>query len=170
MHPHQVTLFPRTLVADHLLVPKVDHRRSQGGYLQLPQAAGRQSMHGVYSPKQSHRGTLQQQQDLLAQFRHGITEFHLLPLPAELEKSGSRKIKELEQVLERVATQLKKYSQVNKKAFDRNVNFNEQQESYIKQKDKLDHRAEKVKELLKSLNLKKDEAINRTCCCVSQHF
>jgi structural maintenance of chromosome 3 (chondroitin sulfate proteoglycan 6) len=59
---------------------------------------------------------------------------------------------------------------VNKKAFDQYVNFSEQRESLINRKDELDRGAEKVKELVESLDRKKDEAINRTFRGVSKHF
>merc|ERR1712028_301280 len=64
----------------------------------------------------------------------------------------------------------KKYSHVNKKAFDQYVNFCEKRESLMERKDELDRGAEKVKELVESLDRKKDEAINRTFRGVSKHF
>jgi structural maintenance of chromosome 3 (chondroitin sulfate proteoglycan 6) len=72
--------------------------------------------------------------------------------------------------LERVGKKLKKYSHVNKKAFDQYVNFSEKRESLMERKDELDRGAEKVKELVESLDRKKDEAINRTFRGVSKHF
>lgn len=50
------------------------------------------------------------------------------------------------------------------------VTFNEQRESLLERKDGLDQNAEKVKELIESLDLQKDEAINRTFRGVSAHF
>jgi structural maintenance of chromosome 3 (chondroitin sulfate proteoglycan 6) len=76
----------------------------------------------------------------------------------------------LEKSLERVSKKLKKYSHVNKKAFDQYVNFSEKRESLMERKDELDRGAEKVKELVESLDRKKDEAINRTFRGVSKHF
>jgi len=69
-----------------------------------------------------------------------------------------------------VNKKLKKYSHVNKKAFDQYVNFSEKRESLMERKDELDRGAEKVKELVESLDRKKDEAINRTFRGVSKHF
>jgi len=69
-----------------------------------------------------------------------------------------------------LAKKLKKYSHVNKKAFDQYVNFSEKRESLMDRKDELDRGAEKVKELVESLDRKKDEAINRTFRGVSKHF
>jgi structural maintenance of chromosome 3 (chondroitin sulfate proteoglycan 6) len=76
----------------------------------------------------------------------------------------------LEKGLERVNKKLKKYSHVNKKAFDQYVNFSDKREALMERKDELDRGAEKVKELVESLDRKKDEAINRTFRGVSKHF
>lgn len=99
-----------------------------------------------------------------------IQELGSLPPPAELLRYQNTSITDLEKELERVNKKLKKYSHVNKKAFDQYVNFNEQRESLIKRKQELDRGAEKVKELVESLDRKKDEAINRTFRGVSKHF
>lgn len=48
--------------------------------------------------------------------------------------------------------------------------FSEQRDSLIKRKEELDEGGEKVKELIESLDRKKDEAINRTFRGVSAHF
>lgn len=72
--------------------------------------------------------------------------------------------------LESVNKKLKKYSHVNKKAYDQYVNFSEQRDSLLKRKDELDSGANKVKELVESLDRQKDEAINRTFRGVSAHF
>jgi structural maintenance of chromosome 3 (chondroitin sulfate proteoglycan 6) len=99
-----------------------------------------------------------------------IQELGSLPPPSELENYKNQSIQDLEKALERVNKKLKKYSHVNKKAFDQYVNFSEQRESLIKRKEELDRGAEKVKELVESLDRKKDEAINRTFRGVSKHF
>ena len=72
--------------------------------------------------------------------------------------------------LDRVNKKLKKYSHVNKKAYDQYVNFSEQRDSLNKRKAELDRSAEKVRELVESLDRQKDEAINRTFRGVSHHF
>jgi structural maintenance of chromosome 3 (chondroitin sulfate proteoglycan 6) len=99
-----------------------------------------------------------------------IQELGSLPPPSELKIYQNKSITDLEKELERVNKKLKKYSHVNKKAFDQYVNFSEQRESLIKRKEELDKGAEKVKELVESLDRKKDEAINRTFRGVSKHF
>jgi structural maintenance of chromosome 3 (chondroitin sulfate proteoglycan 6) len=99
-----------------------------------------------------------------------IQELGSLPPPSELEKFSGKSISDLMKALESVNKKLKKYSHVNKKAYDQYVNFSEQRESLLKRKEELDQGAEKVKELVESLDRQKDEAINRTFRGVSAHF
>ena len=72
--------------------------------------------------------------------------------------------------LEKINKELKKYSHVNKKAYDQFLNFSEQRELLLKRKEEVDAGADKVKELVENLDRKKDEAINRTFRGVSAHF
>jgi len=99
-----------------------------------------------------------------------IQELGSLPPESELRNYKNQTIDALEKALERVNKKLKKYSHVNKKAFDQYVNFSEKRESLMERKNELDRGAEKVKELVESLDRKKDEAINRTFRGVSKHF
>jgi structural maintenance of chromosome 3 (chondroitin sulfate proteoglycan 6) len=99
-----------------------------------------------------------------------IQELGSLPPPSELEKFSGKSISDLMKSLENVNKKLKKYSHVNKKAYDQYVNFSEQRESLLKRKEELDQGATKVKELVESLDRQKDEAINRTFRGVSAHF
>ena len=99
-----------------------------------------------------------------------IQELGSLPPPAELDKMKDKSISELYKSLESINKQLKKFAHVNKKAFDQYVNFSEQRDALLKRKEELDQGAEKVKELVESLDRKKDEAINRTFRGVRTHF
>jgi len=99
-----------------------------------------------------------------------IQELGSLPPTSELSTFTSLSITALMRQLESTNKKLKKYSHVNKKAYDQYVNFSEQRESLLKRKEELDRGAEKVKELVESLDRKKDEAINRTFRGVSAHF
>lgn len=99
-----------------------------------------------------------------------IQELGSLPPPQELVQYREDSIAALESKLDKVNKKLKKYSHVNKKAFDQYVNFNDQRESLLQRKEELDNGAEKVRELVESLDRKKDEAINRTFRGVSKHF
>lgn len=99
-----------------------------------------------------------------------IQELGSLPKKAELDKVSGKSIQDLMRILEGINRELKKYSHVNKKAFDQYVNFNEQRDQLLKRKEELDQGAEKVKELIESLDRQKDEAINRTFRGVRAHF
>lgn len=99
-----------------------------------------------------------------------IQELGSLPPPAELKKFSGKSASSLEKALDNINNKLKKYSHVNKKAFDQYVNFNETRMRLLQRKEELDHSAEKVVELIENLDLKKDEAINRTFRGVSSHF
>jgi structural maintenance of chromosome 3 (chondroitin sulfate proteoglycan 6) len=99
-----------------------------------------------------------------------IQELGSLPPPAELQKYAQLSISQLVKELEKINKQLKKYSHVNKKAYDQYVNFSEQRESLLHRKEQLDSDDTKIKELIESLDRKKDEAINRTFRGVSSHF
>lgn len=99
-----------------------------------------------------------------------IQELGALPPPSERESYAKKSISDLMKSLEGVNKKLKKYSHVNKKAYDQYVNFSEQRDTLLKRKDELDSGANKVKELVESLDRQKDEAINRTFRGVSVHF
>ena len=99
-----------------------------------------------------------------------ILELGSLPPQVELKKFTGKSASTLEKALDSINNKLKKYSHVNKKAFDQFVNFNETRVRLLKRKEELDHGAEKVKDLIESLDQKKDEAINRTFRGVSSHF
>jgi len=99
-----------------------------------------------------------------------IQELGSLPPPAELDKVSGKSISDLMKALEGVNKKLKKYSHINKKAYDQYVNFADQREALIKRKEELDRGAEKIQEMIDSLDRQKDEAINRTFRGVSAHF
>lgn len=99
-----------------------------------------------------------------------IQELGSLPPDSELRSYKTKTIDELERSLERVNKKLKKYSHVNKKALDQFVNISEKRDALQVRKDELDRGAGRVKELVESLDRKKDEAINRTFRGVSKNF
>ena len=99
-----------------------------------------------------------------------IQELGSLPPASELTKYSRLSISKLMKKLDTVNKELKKYSHVNKKAYDQFVNFNDQREGLLNRKKDLDRGAQKVEELVESLDRKKDEAINRTFRGVSSHF
>lgn len=98
-----------------------------------------------------------------------IQELGSLP-SGELSAHADLTIKDLMKELEKGNKKLKKYSHVNKKAYDQYVNFSEQREGLLSRKEELDVGAKKVTELIESLDKQKDDAINRTFRGVSSHF
>jgi len=99
-----------------------------------------------------------------------IQELGSLPPAAELTAFTSKSISSLMKKMEEINKKMRKYSHVNKKAFDQFVNFSEQRTQLIKRREEIDEGGIKVKELIESLDRKKDEAINRTFRGVSAHF
>jgi len=99
-----------------------------------------------------------------------IQELGSLPPTNELDKYKSLSISALMKRLESTNKELKEYVHVNKKAYDQFVNFSDKRESLLERKTEVDREAEKVKELVESLDQQKDEAINRTFRGVSAHF
>ena len=99
-----------------------------------------------------------------------IQELGSLPPAAELTAFTKKAIPSLMKKLEEINKKMRKYSHVNKKAFDQFVNFSEQRTQLIKRREEIDEGGIKVKELIESLDRKKDEAINRTFRGVSAHF
>lgn len=99
-----------------------------------------------------------------------IQELGSLPPAAELTAFTTKSISSLMKKLEEINKKMRKYSHVNKKAFDQFVNFSEQRTQLIKRREEIDEGGIKVKELIESLDRKKDEAINRTFRGVSAHF
>jgi structural maintenance of chromosome 3 (chondroitin sulfate proteoglycan 6) len=65
---------------------------------------------------------------------------------------------------------LKKFSHVNKKAFEQYNNFTKQRDTLRKRREELDSSQRSIQELIDHLDLRKDEAIERTFKQVSKEF
>ncbi|KAJ9220026.1 hypothetical protein DTO207G8_5287 [Paecilomyces variotii] len=72
--------------------------------------------------------------------------------------------------LHKVNEALKKYSHVNKKAFEQYNNFTKQRETLTKRREELDASQRSIDELISVLDQRKDEAIERTFKQVSREF
>ncbi|KAI1957518.1 Structural maintenance of chromosomes protein 3 [Ophidiomyces ophidiicola] len=72
--------------------------------------------------------------------------------------------------LHKVNEALKKYSHVNKKAFEQYNNFTKQRETLMKRREELDASHKSIDELIMVLDQRKDEAIERTFKQVSREF
>ncbi|KAJ3415254.1 Structural maintenance of chromosomes protein 3 [Chytridiales sp. JEL 0842] len=72
--------------------------------------------------------------------------------------------------LHKINDSLKKFGHVNKKAFEQYSNFTKQRDNLNQRKDELDTSAKAITDLIKVLDQRKDEAIERTFKQVAQHF
>ena len=105
----------------------------------------------------------------LAECSRSIRDLGVLPDEAfqkyenmALEKAMSR--------LPKIKSALKKYSHVNKKAFEQYNNFTKQRDTLIKRRKELADGQQSITDLIEVLDLRKDEAIERTFKQVSREF
>ncbi|CAN6691942.1 unnamed protein product [Malus baccata var. baccata] len=93
------------------------------------------------------------------------------PLSSDAFEAYKRRgIKDLHKALHRCNEQLQQFSHVNKKALDQYVNFTEQREELQKRQAELKAGDQKIDELIKVLDQRKDESIERTFKGVARHF
>lgn len=72
--------------------------------------------------------------------------------------------------IHKVNEELKKYSHVNKKAFEQYSSFTKQRDSLNQRKEELDASDAAIRELIQTLDQRKDEAIERTFKQVAKNF
>jgi structural maintenance of chromosome 3 (chondroitin sulfate proteoglycan 6) len=72
--------------------------------------------------------------------------------------------------LKQVNEKLKKFANVNRKALDQYLSFNEQREVLIQRKEEMNRDTAAIEQLIQSLDIQKDETILNTFRSVSQHF
>lgn len=65
---------------------------------------------------------------------------------------------------------LKKFAHVNKKAFEQYNNFTKQRDQLLERRQELDNSAKSIEELIQVLDMRKDEAIERTFKQVASNF
>lgn len=91
-------------------------------------------------------------------------------LPADFDKYRGQAMSALMKRLKRVNQSLQKYSHVNKKALDQFINFTEQRDTLSRNREDLDSGAAAIRQLIESLDQRKDEDILRTYKGVSKFF
>ncbi|WIA11815.1 hypothetical protein OEZ85_011905 [Tetradesmus obliquus] len=92
-------------------------------------------------------------------------------LSAEVfEKYQGKGAKELHAALRKVQGELGKYSSVNKKALDQFVNFTEQRQELSRRVEEVTQSETKIRELIAALDMRKNEAIERTFKGVAKNF
>ncbi|KAI9341941.1 putative chromosome segregation protein SudA [Obelidium mucronatum] len=100
-----------------------------------------------------------------------IRDLGVLPEEALREDVAQNKTsQQLLAKLHKVNEKLKKYSHVNKKAFEQYNNFTKQRDGLNQRKDELDTSAKAIEDLIKVLDQRKDEAIERTFKQVALFF
>lgn len=65
---------------------------------------------------------------------------------------------------------LKKFAHVNKKAFEQYNNFTKQRDQLLNRREELDKSAKSIEDLIGVLDMRKDEAIERTFKQVAKNF
>ncbi|KAF3906504.1 hypothetical protein ABW20_dc0106955 [Dactylellina cionopaga] len=98
-----------------------------------------------------------------------IRDLGVLPDEA-FEKYTKVKSETLVSKLKKVHENLKKFSHVNKKAFEQYNNFTKQRDTLRKRREELDESQNSIEELIQVLDQRKDEAIERTFRQVSKNF
>ena len=98
-----------------------------------------------------------------------IRDLGVLPQEA-FEKFTKMKSENIVTRLRKVNEALKKYSHVNKKAFQQYEQFTKQREELTNRREELDSSQSSIEELITVLDQRKDEAIERTFKQVSKEF
>ena len=98
-----------------------------------------------------------------------IRELGSLQLAGQ-EAVRGRSVKQLLVLLEDINRQLLGFGHVNKKAMDQYVSLVEQREDLLSRKQELDDSRAAILQLIDHLDMKKDEAIERTFKQIAQHF
>jgi structural maintenance of chromosome 3 (chondroitin sulfate proteoglycan 6) len=108
-------------------------------------------------------------QEKAAECSRNIRDLGVLPEEAfeKYERVPSDKVV---RQLHKVNEALKKFSHVNKKAFEQYNNFTKQRDTLQKRREELDKSQASIEELIQVLDTRKDEAIERTFRQVSKDF
>ncbi|KAI8909533.1 RecF/RecN/SMC [Gorgonomyces haynaldii] len=98
-----------------------------------------------------------------------IRDLGVLPEEA-FEKHQSTDNDDLIEQLHALNDVLRKYSHVNKRAFEQYSNFTKQKDELEKRRNELDQSAESIRDLIRTLDQRKEEAIDTTFQQVAGHF
>ncbi|KAG6333732.1 hypothetical protein ID866_5360 [Astraeus odoratus] len=98
-----------------------------------------------------------------------IRDLGVLPEEA-FEKYTNEKLDRLVKKLHTVNEGLKKFAHVNKKAFEQYNSFTKQRDQLLQRREDLDKSADSIEELVRVLDQRKDEAIERTFKQVASNF
>jgi structural maintenance of chromosome 3 (chondroitin sulfate proteoglycan 6) len=108
-------------------------------------------------------------QEKAAECSRNIRDLGVLPDEA-FEKYANVDSNKVVRLLHKVNDALKKFSHVNKKAFEQYNNFTKQRDMLQKRREELDKSHASIEDLIQVLDQRKDEAIERTFRQVSKDF
>jgi structural maintenance of chromosome 3 (chondroitin sulfate proteoglycan 6) len=108
-------------------------------------------------------------QEKATECSRNIRDLGVLPDEA-FEKYDRVESNKVVKQLHKVNEALKKFSHVNKKAFEQYNNFTKQRDTLQKRREELDKSQTSIEELIQVLDQRKDEAIERTFRQVSKDF
>mmetsp|Transcript_51571 Transcript_51571/g.122163 ORF Transcript_51571/g.122163 Transcript_51571/m.122163 type:complete len:1202 (+) Transcript_51571:76-3681(+) len=91
-------------------------------------------------------------------------------LPQAFDKYKDKSQKHLHDELHKVTEKLKGFKDVNKKALDQFNQFTEQREKFRERKEELERGASSIRELIRKLDEKKDDALQTTYRMVAKNF
>eukprot|EP00771_Trimastix_marina_P001020 gnl/Trimastix_PCT/2064.p1 GENE.gnl/Trimastix_PCT/2064~~gnl/Trimastix_PCT/2064.p1 ORF type:complete len:1189 (+),score=483.16 gnl/Trimastix_PCT/2064:114-3680(+) len=92
-------------------------------------------------------------------------------LPAQAHEAyGAWALKRIIRELNRIHQELRKYDHVNKKALDQYVTFTNQREELVQRKEELGQEVTAIRDLIRVLDERKEEAIQRTYKQVGKNF
>lgn len=104
-----------------------------------------------------------------SELEHRVRDLGTLPANA-YEAHRDLSSEELHKALQKANQEAKKFAHVNQKALDQYVSFSEQREELSRRKQENDAAEEKIKQLIETLDMRKDEAIERTFKQVALNF
>ncbi|GLC40305.1 hypothetical protein PLESTB_001807200 [Pleodorina starrii] len=138
----------------------------------LKEAAGKQEAAAADSSKSlevlaTKRATLQGR---VVDLERKIRDLGSLPQDAFDKVYRDQSAKELMRSLEEVAASMERFSGVNLKALDQYVDFSNQREELVARLGEQQASEHKIKELITALDMRKDEAIERTFKGVAKNF
>ena len=105
-----------------------------------------------------------------AEFQECIKKLGIPPKEAFDATHDGLTSKRLVEEINTCNKELQALGHVNKKALDQFANFNDQRDKLLERQKELDAAESSIKELIGNLDLKKDEAIQRTFKQVTRHF
>uniref|UniRef100_A0A7S3W759 RecF/RecN/SMC N-terminal domain-containing protein n=1 Tax=Emiliania huxleyi TaxID=2903 RepID=A0A7S3W759_EMIHU len=115
----------------------------------------------------ARRGVLQSKAQ---EFADCIRRLGSLPKESFDESRRALSSKQLMGEIEQCNKELQKLGHVNKKALDQFQSFNEQRDKLIDRRDEVEKAEESIRSLIEHLDLKKDEAMERTFKGIAKHF